>query len=360
MANADSGIRSPSRYFSFRWAYIFLSIFAWAFFLSLVLLPGDFEYWWSPDFMAWYTIFGPDADHLKMRLHGVLGLYFEGSFWERWEGLEDALYPIHLAAFCSITMLIILIACYVVPKSGKTIGLLAIRGVHTRGKITASIVLGLMATAAFAGVIDIFQVNIDSFFIDTSIHSATSNVPAPPFGPLDIEYRPQSGIAHPISWISVLLIMLIVGFFALLTLSYALIGGDRYWQAERWTLVYSLLGLVMILTSIFGIQEDHWAYRSCDQYLGGCYSMFIVGWFAIVWAWTCRTIMFMMVRRYEEAALKGEETTCFACGYDLQMLTSNRCPECGIGIKTELLEKIRNRLAESTERAQAESRSTTR
>ncbi|MEM9346987.1 MAG: hypothetical protein AAGB26_10265 [Planctomycetota bacterium] len=357
---ADSGNKSPSRFFGFRWAYLFLCLFSWSFFLSLVLLPGDFDYWLTPDFMAWHTVFGSDAEHLKLRLHGVFGLYFEGSIWHDWDEFEDMFYPIHLGAFSCIATLATLIACYVVPASGKSISFLAIRGIHTRGKITASIVLGLMVAGSFAGLVDMFDIDIDSFFVDTGIHAITSNVPPPPVGPLSIDYRPQSGIAHPISWVSVVLVMTLVGFFALLTLSYAFIGGDRYWQAERWTLIYSVLGLTMIVTSLFGIEENYWVYRSCDRYLGGCYSMFVVGWFGLVWAWSCRTILFLMMKRYEQAAIKAEQTTCFACGYDLQMLTSDHCPECGIGITEELLQKIRSRMSDSTVQTQAESRSTTR
>lgn len=137
------------------------------------------------------------------------------------------------------------------------------------------------------------------------------------------------------------------------------LGRDRYWQVERWTLVHTLGGIALILFSYIYTRNESYHYERHSFLLGGCYTSWVIGWITLTFAWTCRTALLMMMRTYEKASVNSDEPVCFACGYDLRMLVSDKCPECGTALRPELVKKLKI-VAERSAIAHAESRSTTR
>lgn len=357
MAEQPSGPRSPSRFFSFRWAYLFLTAVLWSFFLPLIWTEPDLEAFWTPTFLLLNLLGEAGLGASWMRLHGVYGF----SLHDWWYAVNPGDYLIEpmfgATAVCTV-LLIGAILAFVVPESGRSKNLPAVRGVHTRGKLAAGLVLGMAMTALVAGVIDVSGLDLRPQFEELGWMSTSSVFNHPwYYGANTLTYLPAGGVARPISWVSTLLGVFMFGALAVALLTFVRPGRDRYWQAERWTLIFTLLGLVLTLFGMFGMRQESYYYSDLELYLGGCYTTFVIGFFTLTWAWTCRTGLFLMCMRYEKASRNADEPRCFACGYDLRMLVSDKCPECGTPVKPELMDKIRA-LQDGSD--QAESRSTTR
>jgi hypothetical protein len=343
MANADSGPRSASRFFSFRWAYLLLAAILWFFLISLLFFPNDGSYdnWLQSTNLLIYAVTG-DSEFSEMRLHGVFGMMLPDYSWAD-SFTERFFSPSNIGSAVAVFCLLILIAMYVIPEAGDTKNLPATRGIHLRCKIAGALMVGLGLTALAAGLLDLFELHdelIDTFDQYGMITISNFNSP---WSYIDQVYMPGYGIAKPVSWGTTFAAVFIFGLFAWLIMTFVPLGRDRYWQAERWTLIFTLFGFVLTLLGLYGILfQDNWynGHASMEVFLGGYYTTWVIGLFILTWAWSCRTAMFMMSRRYEKAAIETDEPTCFACGYDLRMLASDKCPECGVPVNPKLLAKI--------------------
>ena len=225
--------------------------------------------------------------------------------------------------------------------------------------------IGLVMTALVAGAIDIFDYNtpIADFFAEQGwLPSGATGGGLYSMGWYDNIYWPDWGIAARVSWVCTLGGVFGFGLIAWIVLSLVPLGRDRYWQAERWTLVFTLLGAVLVAVGLLGLNVDHGYggyrdYSGLEVFLGGLYTTFVVGLFMLTWAWSCRTGLFLMLRRYENAVNDPDNPVCFACGYDLRGTNVSQCPECGAAIK----HRQSSTPPESNEtNTHAESRSTTR
>ena len=352
MPHAESGIRSPSRYFGFRWAYVLLTTVLWTFFLSLIWVETDYSTFWTPAFLLLNLIGGSGFDAVWLRLHGVFGLNLHDYSYTAWSPVGYWIDPLFASATISTILLVGSVLAFTIPERGQAKNLPATRGIHLRGKLATSLLLGMALTATAAGAIDLASIDLKPTFNEIGW---LPHVSGWYFGGPILTYFPDGAIAKPITWISVVCGVLVFGTFAWLLVTFVRPGRDRYWHAERWTLIFTLLGLCLTTLGLFGMKSDTWVYRELEVFLGGCYSTFIIGLFLLTWAWTCRTVLFMMMKRYEKAAVDSDEPACFACGYDLRMLTTDKCPECGTSVHPEVIHKLREASA-----TQAESRSTTR
>ncbi|MEM6505355.1 MAG: zinc ribbon domain-containing protein [Planctomycetota bacterium] len=359
MGNTSSGTKTPSRFFAFRWAYLLLAAVIWFTLISVLFLPyqGGRENWLRSVNLLVSTLSSED-DVSSLQLHSVFGMDLND---QNWVGLDtDSLIsPLDIMSVIWLAVIILLVVGYTVPEAGQAKNLPATRGIHQRARIVAALVIGLGATALVAGVLNFLGLNDEliDFFHNQGWVSVSG------FGWSGPDYAPSYGIAKPVSWTATYFGIFSFGLAAWLVFTFLPLGRDRYWQAERWTLIFSLVGLSLAISGLIGIawnQDEFLDYDWMEVYLGGAYATWVVGISILAWAWTSRTIMFMMIRKYEEAAVNTETPTCFACGYDLRMLTSDRCPECGSPINPKLLTKIRQQDQLDQMATQAESRSTTR
>ena len=362
MADAGSGIKSPSNYFSFRWLYIGVTLFLW----YAVITSTFFEFSYSHDgIFEFNTIvriffFNYGSDVIDSRLHGVFGLQllFE-PFGRLHIGGIDLPEAIDLAGGCLVLLLALLALLFVVPSSGKASDLPARRAVHGRARLTTALVIGFFTTALIACSIDILGLNdtVSEWLNDIGWLPDTTHWH--PFGSYAyLSYEPDYGIAKHVSWITTVGLTLVSGVAAWAFMTFVQVGRDRYWQSERWTMILSIAGGAMMVLAMIGLHTgdtDHEKYLHLEIFLGGSYSALIVGLFVLTWAWTCRTCLFLMVRRYEKAMVDPSNPQCFACGYSLHGLTSSKCPECGTPVHPTVLNKILE-----SQKNQAESRSTTR
>jgi hypothetical protein len=362
MAIADSGPRSPSRFFGFRWAYVLLAAIFWFFLISLLFFPNDGTYdnWLQSTNLLIYALTG-DGEYSEMRLHGVFGMMLPAYNWA--ELFTDRFFsPSNIASAVTVFCLLILIALYVIPESGDTKNLPATRGLHLRCKVVSALMVGLGMTALIAGLLDIFELQDELIDVFDEYGMISISNPTSPWSYIDQIYMPGYGIAKPVSWGTTLAGVFGFGLVVWLAMTFIPLGRDRYWQAERWTLIFTLLGLALATFGLCGmIFRDAWYSRHAGMeiFLGGYYTTWVVGLVMLTWAWSCRTAMFMMAKRYENAAIETDEPSCFACGYDLRMLASDKCPECGTQVNAKLLAKIKERQQQLSQ-TQAESRSTTR
>jgi len=315
---------------------------------------GVFE----PQTIVRAAVFDSDSALTEAKLQGVFAFDLSSQYAARFGFHADVLRTETISALLVLLFLIALIMGYTVPEQAKSKTLPARRGLHTRSKAAASIVIGIACTAIVPGVVDVSGLNpsLTTTFSDLDLLNTSISYWLPP----GVSYHPNYGIAPPITWVTCLCSALAFSFAAWLLTSKVQVGRDRYWQSERWTLYFTALGGFMVLLGIIGLERDQthgFDYLDLAYFLGGSYTTFMVGVFTMTWAWTSRTIMFMMIRRYEKEAATSSETICFACGYDLLMLTTEECPECGMKLSVEMLEKIR---ASKPSIDHAESRSTTR
>lgn len=351
MAHVNSGQPSPSRFFGFRWAYVLLATILWAFFLPLIWTQTDHQAYWNPTYLLLNLLSEVGLDVPWMRLHGVFGFSLY-DFSYRSMGISDYWVDPMLAATLITTVLLVGSAvAFIIPERGRAKNLPATRGIHLRGKLATVLVLGISLTALAAGFLDLVDIDLRPMFGDLGW--------LPPintwrYGSNTLTYFPFEGVSKPVSWVSTLAGVFIFGAFTWLLITFVRPGRDRYWHAERWTLIFTLFGLALILFGILGMRSGYF-YLDIELFLGGCYTTFIIGVFTLTWAWTCRTALFMMMKRYEKAAVDSDEPACFACGYDLRMLASDKCPECGTAVHPEVLIKIQEAIT-----THAESRSTTR
>lgn len=343
MANADSGINSASRFFNYRWAYITLAGLLW-FNLILMMSATDQVALFAPTYLVWNVLSGQIPDVAELSVQGVLGFDFG-------YGAPAG------AAFVSILFVALFVACFIVPESGETKRLPAMRGMHLRAKITAAFMVGIAVVALMVGLLDALNIDMLGVF-QTLGWMQARNLQG--FIYVPDSFEPESGMISMISLGSLIAGIVSAGLASFGFMSLTKLGRDRYWQIERWTLFITLSGVVLILLSIPFIEQDNYIYRRHYVYLGGCYTSWIIGWILLTFAWTCRTILLMMMQVYEKASLESDEPNGFACGYDLRMLTSHQCPECGTVITEKRMKKIKRRTERSMAAAHAESRSTTR
>lgn len=282
---------------------------------------------------------------------GLAGLSLHGVF-----GLDFYYNKTEFAALICIVFLCASIAGFIIPESGKTKYLPAVRSMHLRAKIACALMIGISAAAFAAGVLDALQIDLVPFFTELGW------MPAAPgwYSSSTVNnYAPTRGIISLVSLASLTITVFVFGSAAFISMFFINIGRDRYWQVEKWTLILTLGGIALILPSYIFVRDDSYAYYGHTVLLGGCYTSWVIGWIVLTFAWTCRTLLLMMMRRYESAAVDSDEPTCFACGYDLRMLMSDRCPECGTAVHPEVVSKLRAD-AELNAAVHAESRSTTR
>ena len=353
MSKTDSGIKSPSRFFGFRWAYVLLAAVLWAFLLPLIWIEADHDALWTPGFLLFNLIAETSLDASWLRLQGVFGLNLYDYSYGTWSSGGYWVDPMFAAAVLATLLLIGSILAFIIPERGQAKSLPATRGIHLRGKLATALVIGMALTAMTAGFFDLADIDLKPTFNELGWLTASSTGWG--YGWQMLTYYPDAGIAKPVSWIGTCAGVFVFGLLVWLLTTFVRPGRDRYWHAERWTLIFTLFGLALCIAGLFGMRDDAWAYSELELFLGGCYTTFIIGLFTLTWAWTCRTAMFMMMRRYEKEAIDSDEPICFACGYDLRMLGSDKCPECGTQVHPEVLVKIR-----AQAETHAESRSTTR
>lgn len=329
MANADSGPRSPSRFFSYRWAYQFLAYFLW-FNLGFVCFVCGELAGFAPAYLIWNLISGSYPGIEGLAMQGVLGFDFGYDGWNN-----------TLPTLATIALLIGAIALFIAPQSNSAKYLPAMRGLHLRAKLSIAFVTGVTATALLAAMLDILHINLLPLFDQTGLMPTHGWTYSWRYKPTD--YSPSSGIISLVSLGSLFISIIGAGTITFGVMSFATLGRDRYWQSERWTLLLTLCGIFLILVSGLFLRDDYFDYRNNEQFLGGCYTAWICGWLVLTYAWTCRTMLLMMMMKYEQAAVDADQPICFACGYDLRMLESDRCPECGTSVHPVVLKKMKAR-----------------
>lgn len=324
----------------------------WAFFLPLVYIEPDPHAFWNPPYLLFNLLAEADTGVYLMQLHGVFGLnLYDHSY--RFSGTPSYwIDPMLVAAVITTVLLTGSVSAFVIPERAQAKNLPATRGVHLRAKFASALVIGMSIMPLAAGFLDLANIDLKPTFADLGWLQSVNNFQF--VGP-SLTYFPLDDFAKPVTWILTLAGVLAFGSIAWLLISVVRPGRDRYWQAERWTLIFALFGLALAIIGYFGMRSSNSHYYYLEPFLGGCYTTFVIGVFTLTWAWTCRTALFMMMRRYEKAAVDTDEPACFACGYDLRMLASDKCPECGTAVHPEVLVKLR----EATT-IHAESRSTTR
>ena len=343
MADADSGTNPASRFFNYRWAYISLACLLW--FNLLLVMTGEGEMaLFAPTYLIWNVLTGDFTKIGELSAQGVFGFDF---------GYGDA----SGAAFLALLLMAGLIAAFITPESGQTKRLPAMRGLHLRAKLIASFIIGLASAAIIAGLLDAVNADMVKFFTNLGL-MPVQNYHG--FITIPDNFRPRSGIISLLSLSVLAAIVMFAGGASFIFMCLTKLGRDRYWQVERRTLFLTLISLAMIILSLPFLENDIYIYYYHDIFLGGCYTTWIVGWMILTFAWTCRTILLMMMQSYEQASLESDEPNCFACGYDLRMLTTPQCPECGTPVSPKRMEKIIRQTEESMAKTQAESRSTTR
>ncbi|MBX2851697.1 MAG: hypothetical protein KTR15_08135 [Phycisphaeraceae bacterium] len=361
MAKTNSGITSSSRFFSYRWLYIGSTLFLWYATITLIFFdPGyRFDKILHPDTVIRSLVFGLESDLLYNRLHGVFAFDFQQNFFYHFDLDSDWLHSINLAAAIATVFLATCVLLYVIPERGQSKTLPAKRNFHFRACLVSALVFGLASTALMASFVDTFGFNGDITRVLKDLNWLDDS-PMRTYGGWGTNYygvtfMPVQGIAVPASWITTITCTAMFGIVGWVAVT-KLLARDRYWQAERWTLLLSMMGGLLIATGLTGIYLDQTngrQYGILDQFLGGAYTGFMVGIFTLTWAWTSRTCIFLMINRYEKAAVETDEPTCFGCGYDLRMLSSEKCPECGTRVNPKLLAKIRSATDEKL-RAEAE------
>ncbi|MEO0475111.1 MAG: hypothetical protein AAF085_03945 [Planctomycetota bacterium] len=344
MANADSGINPASRFFNFRWMYLVLTAILWLNLFVLVFSTGESANL-APVNLIWIVFTDRYPEVAGLSIHSVLGFDFD---------YDETGGP----GFLLLLFLCTMVAAFTIPEKGDTNNLPAQRGMHLRAKLVASGTIGIAAAALGAGALDAMRLDMVQILGNLGLMPSRTYwggmvVPAD-------DFRPSYGIISLVCLLAISLSILIFGGLSFLSMCVTTLGRDRYWQAERWTLLLTLIGLALILQGAIFLRDDNWDYARHDVLLGGSYSSWIVGWMILTFAWTCRTVLLMMVQAYEKATVESDDPSCFACGYDLRMLTTAECPECGTAVSQERMEKIKKRTEGSMATAHAESRSTTR
>jgi predicted RNA-binding Zn-ribbon protein involved in translation (DUF1610 family) len=343
MAYPDSTINPAARFFNYRWAYITLFCVLW-FNLFLMLVGDNQVALFAPAYLIWNVFSGQIPEIAELSVQSIFGFDF---------GFGTPIVP----GFIVLLLLIGCVACLIVPEFGKVNRMPAMHGLHVRAKLIVSLIAGLSSTAFIAGVLDALNIDMVQVFLKLGmlkVQNHSGFIYAPD------SFRPKSGIISLISLGSTALGVSAFGGITFVYMCLAKLGRDRYWQVERWTLLLTLFGIALVLLSLPFIEWDNSAYQRHYIFLGGCYCSWLIGWITLTFAWTCRSILLMMMQQYEKAALESDEPNCFACGYDLRMLTSNQCPECGTTITEKRFEKIKKRTEHATATTHAESRSTTR
>ncbi|MGB0769030.1 MAG: hypothetical protein ACPGYV_15135, partial [Phycisphaeraceae bacterium] len=255
------------------------------------------------------------------------------------------------AAFVAVILIAAALCLFMIPQSGQTKTMPAMRGMHTRAKIVFSLTIGLLGASAVAGLIDALGVDVVPMLVELGVLPPPNNTFSRFYQP---SFAPSDGILSVVSLISLSLLILPTAAVAFFLMSITTLGRDRYWQVERWTLLLTLAGLGLVVFSVVFVEEDAYSYYYHDHFLGGCYSAWFVGWAVLTFGWTCRTMLLMMMRQYEKAIADSDEPICFACGYDLRILTGETCPECGTPVSVKLLAK-RRAIADEQARVEADS-----
>ncbi|XAL99979.1 hypothetical protein OT109_01065 [Phycisphaeraceae bacterium D3-23] len=345
-----SGASTIARYFAFRWAYLFLSFILLCVLMSLLFI-GNLYYsdavpWWSPSFLiysgwpGWPGVIGETA---ASRLHGFLGLDFDAYGWRRGPAAWWIQEPLNIAAIVVSVLLIVATALFIIPAQGSAKNLPASRPIPLRGRITAALVNGFIAAALFAGIIE-----TTGFDVIPVLDKLGWLVPAQPqninsygyYYPPPDRLMPTWGIWSMASWLSTSLIALPVAPASIGVGIFWPPPRDRYWQTERRTLIYTVLGLAMIAASSALCDDDPDNYTYHEHFLGGWFSVWLVGWWVLTWAWLSRTALFFMLRRHDLALTDPDNPACFACGYNLRgsiMAKQTKCPECGTPISERLM-----------------------
>lgn len=338
MVDATSGIKTPSRFFSFRWVYVLTTLLLWWYLLSFMFVEVDYvDISYSPSYLLYNFLGEFGFEGPAGQLDGVFGFYlYEDPYgWPYGGTTRSHLLPkMSTAGYLSSAVIAALAIAFVIPEAGKSKNLPATRGVHFRGKLATSFIVGLALTATLAGAIEFLQIDLITLFQGLGWLPSSAG----PYGYGWNDFFPPSGdIVLPVSWIGMLTGTFLFGAIVFTCLSFIRLGRDRYWQAERWTLILTVCGALIVIASLF---SRSLSYANYETFLGGAYTTHVVGLFLLTWAWTCRTGVFLMLMRYEKAANNSDAPACFACGYDLRMLTSNKCPECGTPVNAALLSKI--------------------
>lgn len=183
MAKADSGIQSPSRFFSFRWMYVVLASVLWLNLLIIIFSTSEFGNL-APAYLIQNMITGRYSDLAGLGLHGVFGL----DLYYNHEGS---------AAFAFVILLGVSIAALIVPESGNSRHLPALRGMHLRAKIVCALATGVAATAFIAGLLDVLEVDLVPFFTEMAWMPVK---PSWHYSSTATDYEPSSGSSPWSPW----------------------------------------------------------------------------------------------------------------------------------------------------------------
>ena len=241
-----TGASTIARYFAFRWAYLFLSLILLCVLMSLLFI-GNLYYsdavpWWSPSFLIYSGWPGVIGETAASRLHGFLGLDFDVYGWRTGPAAWWILEPMNLASIAVSVLLIAATALFIIPAQGSAKNLPASRPIPLRGRITAALVNGIIAAALFAGVIETTRFDVVPALDGLGwLTPATQSYYPPPN-----RFTPTWGIWSMASWLIAFLVALPVALGSLAVGIFWPAPSDRYWQTERRTLIYTLLGLSMI------------------------------------------------------------------------------------------------------------------
>lgn len=126
---------------------------------------------------------------------------------------------------------------------------------------------------------------------------------------------------------------------------FLIVRRETYWQLEcvtRWIAISS--GILLTVALIAGITG-----RFDDGYYALYITVWRTVWFsastALLWAAACRVWLLFRLVKYEKqrVAMMTESPVCFACEYDLSGSLRGgvrRCPECGVAVPGEVVERF--------------------
>jgi predicted RNA-binding Zn-ribbon protein involved in translation (DUF1610 family) len=321
--------------------------------LSLLFIDSSESYdgfdWYTPSFLISISWPGTIGQTTEGRIEGFLGLAFGFSPWAWPQSSWWIEEPINIASVIIALLLLSATASFIIPAKWSMKSLPASRPIPLRGRITAALINGFIAAALVAGAIE-----TAGYDVIPVLDALGWLAPVQQWGNQQTHHQsyftystyerlmPTWGVWALASWLTVALIVIPVALFSLVAGAFWPIPSNRYWQTERRTLIYTFVGLAMISASTLLCDKDAENYRHSVHFLGGWFSVWLIGWWVMTWAWLSRTALFFMLRRHDLAQSDPDNPTCFACGYNLTgslMGKQTKCPECGTPISERLLSR---------------------